>query len=232
MPPYRRRHHKCHRSRIYPRRTATWVYKLREIVPKSGMKYLDANRVMHGSRRDKQVCDALKNTGYELSAAGLRRAFVPMFQMATPVFIDARAKGEDLWDMFATVQHQLDWACLLGESVFFELFTRLIESRYLWEEKPVSPFFEYHHYASVVVELVKFRKAVGDCPQDDSLEGPNYQSWILADAEVYNVLAGGIEENGDTGIIQPDERDDLIPPMQKMAIDKPEQDSSSMQLDN
>ncbi|TRX92239.1 hypothetical protein FHL15_006854 [Xylaria flabelliformis] len=213
--------------------------KLREISPKSGSKlwqsllfhltlpnkmtvnYLGKKRVMSRSYRDKQVCDALKAAGYDLSTAGLRQAFTPMFQIATPVFIDARAKHRDLWDMLATVQQQLDWARLLGFSVFFELFTRLIESRYRWEKRPVYPFFDYHLYNPIVVELVKFRKAVGDCPQEDSLDVPDYTSWILTDAEFYNELAGGLdEEDGGTGMIQPDERDDLIPPMQMMAIEK------------
>ncbi|KAI0552657.1 hypothetical protein F4679DRAFT_44522 [Xylaria curta] len=106
--------------------------------------------------------------------------------------------------------------------MFFELFTRLIESRYRWEKKPVSPFFDYYQYNSMVVELVKFRKAVGDCPQEDSYDGPSYTSWILTDAEIYNELSGGLDEGDeDTKIIQPDERDNLIPPMQMMVmIDK------------
>ncbi|KAI1745277.1 hypothetical protein F4680DRAFT_401636 [Xylaria scruposa] len=212
--------------------------KLWEILPKTGSTLRQSllfhlslpnkptvnyqeKRVMHRDRRDKKVCDALKEAGYELSVAGLRQAFTPMFQIATPVFIDARAKCKDLWDMLAIVQQQLDWARLLSEPVFFELFTRLIESRYRWEKKPVFPFFDYHLYNPMVVELVKFRKAVGDCPQEDSFDGPNYTSWILTDAEIYNELAGGLHENdGDTRMIQPDERDDLIPPMQIMTIDK------------
>lgn len=94
------------------------------------MTYREKNRVLHQTRRDKQVENALRDTGYDLSAAGLRRAFLPMIQLATPIFIDARAKGKDLWDMLPVVQQQLDWARRLGESVFFELFTCLVEARY------------------------------------------------------------------------------------------------------
>ncbi|KAI8955127.1 hypothetical protein F4801DRAFT_602783 [Xylaria longipes] len=156
-----------------------------------------------------------------------------MFQIATPIFIDARAEGKDLWDMLPIVQQQLDWGRLLGEPVFLELFTRLIEARYRWKEKPVHPFFEYDQYTPLVVELVQFRKAVGDCPQEDRLSGRNYNSWILADAEVYNGLAGGVDEDdGDTGVIQPDECDDLVPPMQKMTIEKLEEHPDAMQLDD
>ncbi|KAH8162158.1 hypothetical protein CIB48_g6091 [Xylaria polymorpha] len=188
---------------------------MQEIVPKSGMTYREKNRVLHQTRRDKQVENALRDTGYDLSAAGLRRAFLPMIQLATPIFIDARAKGKDLWDMLPVVQQQLDWARRLGES------------------KPVPPFFDYDQYTPLVVELVRFRKAVGDCPQEDSLSGPNYESWIMADAEVYNVLAGGIhEDDEDTGTIQHDERDDLIQPMTKMAIETLEERLVAMELDN
>ncbi|KAI0452883.1 hypothetical protein F5B21DRAFT_481452 [Xylaria acuta] len=214
-----------------PQKGATRLNKLREIVPNSGMKYPEKKRVMHRRRRDKQVANALENAGYEFSTADLSRAFIPMFQIATPIFIDARAEGKDLWDMLLVVQGQLDWARRLSEPVFFELFTRLVEARYRWEKEPVSPFFDYHQYAALVVALVNFRKAVGDCPQEDSLSGPNYKSWILAEAEVYNVLAGGLDEDdGDTGTTQPDERDDLVPPMQKMAIEKPDEHPDAMQL--
>lgn len=97
----------------------------------------------------------------------------------------------------------------------------------------MPPFFDYDQYTPLVVELVRFRKAVGDCPQEDSLSGPNYESWIMADAEVYNVLAGGIhEDDEDTGTIQHDERDDLIQPMTKMAIETLEERLVAMELDN
>ncbi|KAI0552658.1 hypothetical protein F4679DRAFT_581169 [Xylaria curta] len=92
-----------------PGRTAILhIKKLWEILPKSGMNYPERNRVLHRSKRDKQVCAALKEAGYELSVAGLCQVFTLMFQIATPVFIDARAKRQDLWDMLPIVQQQLD----------------------------------------------------------------------------------------------------------------------------
>ncbi|KAI0438438.1 hypothetical protein F4803DRAFT_569628 [Xylaria telfairii] len=204
MPPNRRRRFQRHNHNRYPRSPVTGRNRMRDIAPRSGMTYQWENRILHQRRRDAQVANALKNTGYDLSAAGLRRAFIPMFQLATPIFIDGRAEGKDLWDMLSVVQQQLDWARRLGGSVFFELFTCL--------------------YTLLVVQLVQFRKAVGDCPQEDSLSGPNYESWILADAEVYNVLAGGIyEDNEDIERMQHNECDDLIPQMTRMTIEKSEE---------
>jgi hypothetical protein len=85
---------------------------------------------MHRERRDKQVVNALKGAGYEMSAAGIRRALIPMFQIATPIFIDARAEGKGLWDMLPEVKRELDWARPLPETVFLEFFACLIEARY------------------------------------------------------------------------------------------------------
>ncbi|KAI0472526.1 hypothetical protein F4859DRAFT_522423 [Xylaria cf. heliscus] len=218
---------------MYSQNNATGLNKLREILPKSGMKYLEKSRIMSRQSRDKQVSNALTSSGYELSTTGIHQAFAPMFQIAVPIFIDARAEGKDLWDILPIIQRKLDWARRLAESVFFELFTRLVEARCRWEQKPVPPFFDYHQYTPLVIKLVQFRKVVGDCPQEDSLSGPEYKSWILADAEVYNVLAGGIyEDDEDMGTIQHDECDGLIAPMANMVIKKPEEYADEMELDN
>ncbi|KAI1201370.1 hypothetical protein F5X97DRAFT_320452 [Nemania serpens] len=195
--------------------------ELRKVMPRAGMKYPSKIQLMHRLRRDIQVTKALLDAGFEISTPGLCEAFVPMFQIATPIFIDARAEGKSLWDMLPEVKKELSWARSLPEAVFFEFFTSLVKARFDWEERPLPPFFKYDQYSSLVLELIRFRKAVGDCPQEDDLTGSGYVSWILVDAEFYNVLAGGLEEDEDVNIDEPDmpdERDKLIPPMKNMTV--------------
>ncbi|KAJ8132840.1 hypothetical protein O1611_g782 [Lasiodiplodia mahajangana] len=170
---------------------------LRRSLPKSGMTYQSKHRLLHRSRRDALVANALNDAGYQMSTQGVSQAFIPMFQIATPIFIDARAEGKSLWDMLPEVKRELDWA-----------------------------------------QLVRFRKAVGDCPQEDNRERPDYVSWILVDAEIYNVLASGLDEDEDEDESEDqemgecDEREDLVPPMQKMTMETSEGPSDAMDIDN
>ncbi|KAI0117822.1 hypothetical protein GGR51DRAFT_500250 [Nemania sp. FL0031] len=92
--------------------------------------YQSKHRLLHRHRRDALVADALKGAGYQLTKTDIRRAFVPMFQIATPIFIDARAESKSLWDMLSEVKRELDWARALSEAVFLELFTCLVEARF------------------------------------------------------------------------------------------------------
>ncbi|KAI1108069.1 hypothetical protein F5Y14DRAFT_445764 [Nemania sp. NC0429] len=183
-------------------------------------KYL----LMHRKRRETRVTQALLDAGFEISTDGLCEAFVPMFQIATPIFIDARAEGQSLWDMLPEVKRELSWARLLPDAVFFEFFTLLVKARFDWEKRPLPPFFNYDQYSSLVLELIRFRKAVGDCPQDDGLTSSDYVSWILTDAVFYNELAGGWyededEEANEEEAEEPDELDELVPPMQNMTME-------------
>ncbi|KAJ8121126.1 hypothetical protein ONZ43_g2344 [Nemania bipapillata] len=153
---------------------------------------------MHSSRRDNQVTEALKRAGYQLSTADLRRALTPMFRIATPIFVIARLEGKDLWDMLPE------------------------------EKKPMPPFFDHKNNPPLVVEIVRFRKAVGDCPQEGSLDHPDYKSWILVDADIYNILAGGLdmeididEDEEDEDMGERDERNHLIESMQEMTLETP-----------
>ncbi|KAI0205549.1 hypothetical protein F4808DRAFT_472233 [Astrocystis sublimbata] len=211
--------------------------KLRNVMPKSGMIYRDKIRLTHRRRRDEQIANALLDSGYTLCSSDLCRAFTPMFQLATPICIKGRAEGKDLWDMLPLVQRKLDWACTLGESVFLELFTQLIEARTRWEQKPTTPYFDYDKYYDVVLELIKFRKAVGDCPLEDSLVPQDNTSWILTDAGVYNELAGGLYKDEVPSLGQDEEHNESILPLQNMTFEKPreeeqeEEDPDAMQLD-
>ncbi|KAI1168271.1 hypothetical protein F5B18DRAFT_597757 [Nemania serpens] len=187
---------------------------------------------MHRIRRDVQVTQALLDNGFEISTTGLCEAFVPMFQIATPIFIDARAEGKSLWDMLSEVKKELSWARLLPEAVFLELFSSLVKARYDWEKRPQPPFFKYDEYSSLVLELIRFRKAVRDCPQEDNPTGAEYISWILIDAEIYNALAGGLEEDDDVDMKEPDEPDEpdkLIPPMKNMTMEPLDEKSQKVE---
>ncbi|KAJ2997183.1 hypothetical protein NUW58_g726 [Xylaria curta] len=154
---------------------------------------------MHRTRRDRQVADALKESGYELSAVGVSQAFTLMFRIATPIFIDARAEEKDLWDILPAVKKELDWGRLLPEAVFLELFTRLVEARWLWEQRPGFLLYSHSPLARTIAE---FREMIRDC---DS----NSVSWILTHADIYNDLAHGMDEDneGDVGAAGPDECD-------------------------
>lgn len=168
-----------------------------------------------------RVTKALVDTGFEISTAGLCEAFVPMFQIATPIFIDARAEGKNLWDMLPEVQKELSWARLVPQAIFLELFTSLVKARHDWEKSPQAPFFDYAEYSSLVLELIRFRKAVGDCPQQDDLTSSDYSSWIIVDNDFFN-LASGLDEDEDVDIdepAEPDERNKLISPMSHMTVE-------------
>ncbi|KAI2624767.1 hypothetical protein GGS21DRAFT_493776 [Xylaria nigripes] len=176
---------------------ANVVYSLRHYLPEAGMTYTKDDQFLSHDRRDLKVVNALKQTGYELSKSGIERAFRPMFPIATQVFFQARSDGKDLWDMLPEVQRTQKWARLLPEAVFLELFSRFVEARYLWEKDPKYPYFEYDQYCPIVFELVRFRKMVGDCSRIDFISGVDYTSWILTDAQIYNELAGGLNEDSD-----------------------------------
>ncbi|GAP88432.2 hypothetical protein SAMD00023353_2901110 [Rosellinia necatrix] len=196
------------------------------------VNYPYSHHVTHSDRRDGQVIQALVRAGHGLSAKGIREAFAFMFQTATPIFINGRSGGQDLWDMLPGVKRELTWARLLPDAVFFELFSCLVEARYRWEEKPRDPFFNYDQYPPLVLELIRFRKAVGDCPQQDSENQPEYTSWILVDAQIYNNLAGGLEEDEDKETGEADGREGLVAPMGQMTIEQAEAAADMMQIDD
>ncbi|KAJ8133342.1 hypothetical protein O1611_g281 [Lasiodiplodia mahajangana] len=170
-------------------------YKLRRLVPTSGMKYQSWRKLMHSRRRDKRVADALKAAGYEMKHAVITRVLVNMFRTATPIVAEGRANGEDLWDILPRVQLQIDWARTLPQPVFFELVACFVEARHEWEKAPVYPFDYYELYNPMVLELIKFRKSIGDY-------GPGGSSWVLVDAVFFNELARGfnIDEDEDDAI--------------------------------
>ncbi|KAI1120673.1 hypothetical protein F5Y10DRAFT_272850 [Nemania abortiva] len=192
------------------------IKTLRKVAPKAGMAYQSQYRIMHRESHDEIVVNALRDAGYQLSAKDFHRAFVPMFQIATPIFINARGTDDDLWDMLEKLEGELDWARAIPNTVFFELFTSLVEAHPL------------------VVELVQPRKAVRDCPQEDGIERPDCDSWILTDAVIYNEIAGGFDddEEEDEGMNEPDKCNGFIPPTEKMTMDPPEEQSDAMDLDN
>ncbi|KAI0098066.1 hypothetical protein GGR51DRAFT_565955 [Nemania sp. FL0031] len=178
-----------------------WKHKLRCLVPKFGMKYSSWNKLMHNRRRDKRVSDALLAAGYKMEGKVITQILVNMFRTATPIVIEGRANGEDLWDILPRVQLQIDWARTLPQPIFFELVVCFVEARHQWEKEPVYPFDYYEMYNPAVLELITFRKAIGDY-------GPGGSSWVLVDAVFFNELARGFnideEEDEETTIINPD----------------------------
>ncbi|KAI1342738.1 hypothetical protein F5Y15DRAFT_412422 [Xylariaceae sp. FL0016] len=164
-----------------------------DAMPRAGLTYPFRPLITHTNRRDKMIVEALKATGYEEEKSGIRRALVPMFERAIPIMVQGRAASKDLWDMLQELRQQLHWAAKLPGGVFLELFVRLVEARQKWAAAPVPPFFDYSQYDDVVLALVNFRKAVGDCPQND--DEKDESSWILAEAFIYNELAGGLDED-------------------------------------
>ncbi len=154
---------------------------------------------MHNQRRDKRVACALKAAGYEITRSAITKVLVHMFQTATPIVTEARAKQEDLWDVLPRVQSQIDWARELPQPIFFELFVGFIEARCEWEKNPEFPYDRYELYNPAVLELIAFRTSVGDC---DS----NNMSWILTDAVFFNELARGlgIDEDEDEDVMMAD----------------------------
>jgi hypothetical protein len=139
--------------------------------------------------------------------------------MQTPLTVEARAAGGDSWNVPSDVQRQLDWGSQVPEAVFFELFTALVEARHEWEKKPAYPFFKNEEYDEIVLEPVTFRKAVSDCQQEDQEDGADDNNSM--DAEM--ARDGGNDNNGD------DDEDDtmlwvVIPPFERMAINKPEEE--------
>ncbi|KAI1148389.1 hypothetical protein F4825DRAFT_454526 [Nemania diffusa] len=204
-----------------PSHKATMLKTLCGGMPTSGMKYQAGHQIMHRMRRDVQVAQALMVAGYQISPADICRALIPMFQIATPICVDARADGKSLWDMLSEVQQELDWARTLPEA----------------EKSPLPPFFDYANYSALVVELVRFRKAVRDCPQEDNIDCPSYVSWILVDAQIYNELAGGLdeddeEEEDDGEVGEPSGHDHLIQPMKEVTIESPKEQLDAMDLDH
>ncbi|KAI8630446.1 hypothetical protein F5Y19DRAFT_46781 [Xylariaceae sp. FL1651] len=174
--------------------------KLRDKFPGCGMIYLSRYLVTHSSRRDKRIRAALKDTGYSHTKDSIRSAMVRMFEIATPIIVAGRAEKADLWDMLPDVQQQLDWARLLPESVFLELFARLVEARRAWELNPRSPFPHTQPNDALVDALIAFRRAVGDGIMDydytRKYTDDDIPSWILAHAMCYD-LAGGLEAEED-----------------------------------
>ncbi|KAI0392842.1 hypothetical protein F5Y17DRAFT_434903 [Xylariaceae sp. FL0594] len=120
-----------------------------------------------------------------------------MFRAATNVFVAAREKNatlddddeeQDLWDMVSTLQAQLPWVQQqhVPEAVFFEFFTCLVKARAEWELNPTYPYDRWDEYDPAILELIKFREAVGDRGSETS--------WILTDAIIYNEMADGLGE--------------------------------------
>ncbi|KAI0502721.1 hypothetical protein F5B22DRAFT_632282 [Xylaria bambusicola] len=160
------------------------------------VKYQAPYRLMHKSRRDKRVFDALKATGHEIKPAILTEVLMQLFKTATPLIKKGRDNGDDLWDILPLVQSEIDWASKVPQAVFFEMFVRLIEARCEWEKNPEYPYYRYDLYNPAVLALIAFRKSVGD-------HGTVGESWIVTDAVFFNELARGfdIDEDEDEDVV-------------------------------
>ncbi|KAI1176504.1 hypothetical protein F4777DRAFT_597636 [Nemania sp. FL0916] len=189
--------------------------RLRAAFPKSGLTYQSPFRVLHHQRRDKQVCDALLAAGYEITGPVITQLLINIFRIATPIVL-SRASGESLWDVLGRVQRQIDWARGLSHTIFFELFTCLIEARYRWEKQPTEPYMNFELYNPAVLELIGFLDDVGDHAWD------RRSSWILADAIIFNEMARGLDDDGNEDDNMDDEVDDIA--MQDLNLDLYEDD--------
>ncbi|KAI1120211.1 hypothetical protein F5Y10DRAFT_283480 [Nemania abortiva] len=171
----------------------TWKGKLRGLVPKAGMKYQSDSRLMHHTRRDKRVADALRAAGYEMEHPAITQVLVNLFRTATPLVTEGRANQKDLWESLSLVQLQIDWARGLPGPIFFELFVCFVEARHMWEKEPDDPFYRYEPHNPAVLELITFRESVGNYHADGT-------SWVLTEAIWFNELARGYDEDEDVAM--------------------------------
>ena len=87
----------------------------------------------------------------------------------------------------------------MPEAIFFEMFVFLIEARCEWEKNPTDPYYRYEEYNPAILELIAFRKSVGD---GDTIG----ESWLDTNAVFFNKLAGGfdVDEDEDEDVIMDD----------------------------
>ncbi|CAJ2514148.1 Uu.00g022670.m01.CDS01 [Anthostomella pinea] len=146
--------------------------KLGDIMPRAGMEYPDRNQVTHEHRRDKIIATALRKAGYPLSKEGLRDAFMPMFELATPILAERPGPDifPDIWLSLLIVQQDLDWAKPLSTITFMDLFVSLVRTRSMWKKNQQEPFWRTWEYDPLVRAIIDFRVAVDDCPIDKQEE--------------------------------------------------------------
>ncbi|KAH8168164.1 hypothetical protein CIB48_g1 [Xylaria polymorpha] len=157
--------------------------RLRYMMPGGGMIYQSDERLMSNVHRDKCFVDAVEALGCPLSPELVARALTDLFRTAIPIVGEGRAQGYSLWDILPWLRHELDWGPMLPKSIFFELFTCLIEARQEWLENP-TPYLSNTGHDWLPQEIDIFRYSVGDCPGDVESSGGDFVSWILLDAAI------------------------------------------------
>ncbi|KAI0525399.1 hypothetical protein F5B22DRAFT_642416 [Xylaria bambusicola] len=181
---------------------------LRGVMPTAGLRYQSEKQLMYDVRRDAQVANSLESTGCQMVRRSVAQTLADMFRVASPIVRTAHMKGVDLWDILPLVQREINWARLLPEATFFELFTCLIGARQHWLKNIHSPP-RSRESDRFIHEIDAFRRNVGDAPKDANHRREEHTSWILIDAVLFNELAGGldIDENTEAHVERQDAAD-------------------------